>query len=146
MSSRIQNGTYACNDVRCKICIQYLVKCDKVVGDKGVVWNIPSPITCQSKMVIYYIVCLGCNHFCNVGKTNVLRLRINQHICTSKSGDTTDKFDKHVFSCKKDHLEPLFKLYLLMEVDNYDKLLIYEDYFHKQGFDICNRFKATAIV
>ena len=31
-----------------------------------------------------------------------------------------------------------------MEVDNYDKLLIYEDYFHKQGFDNSNRYKATA--
>ena len=95
-------------------------------------------------MVIYYQVRLGCNYFSNVGKTNILCKRTNVHISSCKLGNTSDKFDQHVFHCKKDHLEPLFKLYILMEVDNYDKLLIYEDYFHKQGFDICNRFKATA--
>ena len=116
------------------------------INDKANVATLPSHITCQSKIVTYYQVCLGCNYFSNVGKTIVLRNRTNLHISSCKSGVTSDKFDQHVFNCKDDHLEPLFKLYVLMEVDTYDKLLIYEDYFHKQGFDICNRHKATAKV
>ena len=75
-----------------------------------------------------------------------MRPRINYHISEAKNGNTTDIFDKHVFSCKKDHIEPVFKLNVLMEVDNYDKLLVYEDYFHKQGFDTLNRKKAAANV
>ena len=75
-----------------------------------------------------------------------MRPRINYHISEAKNGNTTDIFDKHVFSCIKDHIEPVFKLNVLMEVDNYDKLLVYEDYFHKQGFDTLNRKKAAANV
>ena len=128
------NGIHKCSDVRCKICAKYLVICENVTGDNGVVWHIPSYVTCQSKMVLYYQVCLGCNYFSNVGKTNCLRFRTNVHISSCKSGITTDKFDTHVFNCKHDHLEPLFKLFILMEVDNYDKLLLYEKFFHAQGF------------
>ena len=140
------NGNYKCVDKRCKICAQYLVECNEVIGSNGVIWKIPSHITCQSKMVLYFLVCSGCNRYSNVGKTNVLRKRTNLHISSCKSGNTSDKFDIHVFNCKKDHLEPLFKLYVLMEVDNYNKLLIYEHFFHAQGFDVCNKNKATAKV
>ena len=71
---------------------------------------------------------------------------MNNHISESKSGETTDVFDKHVFLCKTDHIEPVFKLNVLMEVDDYNKLLVYEDFFHKQGFDTLNRKKAAATV
>ena len=71
---------------------------------------------------------------------------MNNHISESKSGKTTDTFDKHVYNCKKDHVDPVFLVYVLLEVDDYDKLLVYEDYFHKQGFDTDNRKKASAPV
>ena len=80
------------------------------------------------------------------GKLIFLRPRTNNHISECKSGATTDIFDRHVYNCKKDHIDPVFKLNVLIEVDNYDKLLVYEEYFHKQGFDVCNRRKATAPV
>ena len=137
-------GTFKCGFSGCKICAMYLQECQTVTGNNGVVWQIQSRLTCHSRMVVYYLVCLGCGYFSKVGKTNVLRDRTNNHISESKSGETTDLFDKHVYSCKRDHLEPVFKLYVLMEVNHYDKLLVYEDFFHKQGFDICNRKKAAA--
>ena len=137
-------GTYKCKNSRCKICALYLEECQTVIGSNGTTWQIQTRITCKSRNVIYYQTCLGCGWFTNVGKTNCLRDRTNNHISESKSGVTTDKFDKHVFECKKDHQEPVFKLNVLMEVDSYDKLLIYEDFFHKQGFDVCNRKKAAA--
>ena len=96
-------------------------------------------------MVLYFLTCLGCNKVSKVGKTNHMRPRVNNHISESKSGNTTDIFDKHVFLCKKDHIEPVFRLNVLMEVDNYDKLLVYEDFFHKQGFDTLNRKKAAVV-
>ena len=146
MSAKKPNGTFWCRRDNCKICSDYLVECDRVVGDNGVEWRIPSHITCQSKMVLYYLVCQGCRKFSSVGKTNNLRNRTNNHISEGKSGKTTDVFDLHVFNCKKDHVEPIFTLYVLMEVDNYDKLLVYEKYFHEQGFDNSNRRKAAAKV
>ena len=139
-------GTFKCKDKSCKICALYLEECSKVTGQNGVEWVISSHITCHSQMVIYFLTCLGCGTFSKVGKTNCLRPRTNNHISEGISGITTDIFDRHVHNCKKDHREPLFKLNVLMEVDNYDKLLVYEDYFHKQGFDVCNRRKATATV
>ena len=139
-------GIFGCHGPRCKICIDYLMECKEFTVSNGTVWRVPSRITCNSLMVVYYQVCLGCNTFSNVGKTNNFRLRTNDHICKSKSGLTTDKFDQHVFTCKKDHETPTFKLYTLLEVNDYDKLREYEDYFHKQGFDTLNRRKATAKV
>ena len=136
-------GTFKCNDKKCKICALYLQECKKVMGHNGLEWEIPSYITCNSRMVIYFLTCLGCDVYSKVGKTNCLRPRTNNHISESLSGITTDTFDRHVFNCKKDHLEPTFKLNVLMEVDNYDKLLVYEEYFHKQGFDVCSRWKAA---
>ena len=98
-------GTFKCNDKKCKICALYLQECNKVMGHNGLEWEIPSYITCNSRMVIYFLTCLGCDVYSKVGKTNCL--------------------------------------HVLMEVDNYDKLLVYEEYFHKQGFDVCNRWKAA---
>ena len=114
--------------------------------NNGDLWRVPCHITCNSKMVVYYVICTGCNAFSNIGKTNNLRKRTNVHISSCKSGNTTDRFDKHVFECKADHVEPLFKLYVLMEINDYDKLRVYEDNFHKMGFDTCNRYKASARV
>ena len=139
-------GTFKCGHEGCKICKLYLEECDTVTGNNGVIWRINSHITCHSRFVLYFLTCLGCNQESKVGKTNHMRPRINNHISEAKNGNTTDIFDKHVFACKKDHIEPVFKLNVLMEVDNYDKLLVYEDYFHKQGFDTMNRKKAAANV
>ena len=139
-------GTFKCSHEGCKICKLYLEECDTVTGNNGVIWRINSHITCHSRFVLYFLTCLGCNQESKVGKTNHMRPRINNHISEAKNGNTTDIFDKHVFACKKDHIEPVFKLNVLMEVDNYDKLLVYEDYFHKQGFDTMNRKKAAANV
>ena len=139
-------GTFKCQDKSCKICRLYLQECRKVTGQNGIEWIIPSHITCHSQMVIYFLTCLGCGVYSKVGKTNCLRPRTNNHISECISGVTSDRFDRHVYNCKKDHIQPVFILNVLMEVDNYDKLLVYEDYFHKQGFDVCNRKKATAPV
>ena len=139
-------GTFKCKNIGCKICRLYLEECETVTGNNGAIWHIRSHITCHSRMVLYFLTCLGCNKVSKVGKTNCMRPRMNNHISESKSGETTDIFDKHVFLCKKDHIEPVFKLNVLMEVDDYDKLLVYEDFFHKQGFDTLNRKKAAATV
>ena len=44
-------------------------------------------------------------------------------------------FDKHVYACKKDHADLVFKLYVLLELNNYDELRVYEDDFHREAFD-----------
>ena len=67
---------------------------------------------------------------------------MNNHITACRYGTSTDKFDNHVFKCinKNDHVakEPYFKIYAFMTVNNENKLLCYESYLHKMGFDTMN--------
>ena len=99
-------------------------------------------ITCNSKFVIYYQVCASCGIVSNIGKTNCLRKRMNVHISSCRLGNSNDVFDNHVFACKKDNKEPYFKLWVLMEVNDIKKLLVYENYFHKRGMDTLNKEKS----
>ena len=138
------NGIFPCSDDRCKIHKKYLIQCSEFPVANGTIWKVPSHITCNSKFVVYFLICNGCDTFSKIGKTNNLRKRTNVHSSSCKSGKTTDIFDKHVHACKKDHADPVFKLYVLLELNNYDKLRVYEDDFHKRGFDTSNRYKASA--
>ena len=138
------NGVFACLDPRCKIHNLYLVQCSTFTLANGTIWKVPTHITCNSKKVIYFLKCNTCDWFSYLGKTNILRKRTNNHISCGKSGKGKNRADKHFFVCNKDHQEPLFQLYVLMELNDYDKLRVYEDDFHKRGFDTCNSYKASA--
>ena len=135
-------GIFKCNDKKCKICNLYMIECKSFKVADNETWEVPTHITCQSTKVLYFQICTGCDHESNVGKTNNLRYRINNHISSCRLGTSTDKFDNHVYHCKRDNNEPYFKLMVLMEVNEIEKLLIYEDYFHKRGFDTINRSRA----
>ena len=75
----------------------------------------------------------------------MLRKRTNNHISCGKSGKSKNRANRHFFECNKEHQEPLFQLYVLLELNDYDKLRVYEDDFHKRGFDTCNRYKSSSI-
>ena len=68
------------------------------------------------------------------------RHSMNNHI--RRYGTFTNKYDNHFFKCsnKNEHVakEPYFKVYGFMTVNNENKLLCYESYLHKMGFDIVN--------
>ena len=69
--------------------------------------------------------------------------RMNNPITACHYGTSTDKFDNHVFKCskKKKHVakELYFKVYAFLTVSNNEyKLLCYESYLHKMGFDTMN--------
>ena len=55
---------------------------------------------------------------------------------------STDKSDNHVFKCSNKNKyvfkEPYFKVYAFMAVNNENKLLCYESYLYKMGFDTIN--------
>ena len=142
-----RHGIFGCKRVRCKVCrpgIGCLVECTEFQVANGTMWTVPSHLTCNSKMVIYYVVCLGCKAFSKVGKTNNFLKRTYQHVSEGLSGNTDDVFDKHVYACNVDRTLPIFNIYMLMEVNHYDKLLVYENYFHGQAFDTLNKDKANA--
>ena len=68
---------------------------------------------------------------------------MNNHITACRYGTSTNKSDHHVFTFsinKNDHVpkEPYFKVYAFMTVNNENKLLCYESYIHKMGFDTMN--------
>ena len=139
------NGIFACSHPLCKIHKLYLVQCKEFRVENGTIWTVPNHITCNSKNVSYFLRCKGCDSFSYLGITNDLRKRTNVHISCGKSGKSTNRADKHFYACKTDHLDPLFELYVLMELNDYEKLRVYEDDFHKRGFDTCNQYKASAL-
>ena len=67
---------------------------------------------------------------------------MNNHITACRHGNSTDRFDNHVFNCSKrhnlPHEEPFFKLYIYMVLSNYNKLRNYERKLHLQGHDTMN--------
>ena len=137
-----EKGIYKCENNNCKICRLYLMECKSFKTSNGTTWEIPTRITCHSKKVIYYQICTSCNVTTNIGKTNNLRLRTNGHISSCRLGNSSDKFDNHVFACNKEKEEPFFKLAVFMEVNDIDKLLVYEHYLQKCGHDTLNNTAA----
>ena len=135
------NGIYKCSDLRCKICQLYLVECTSFKTANDTEWVVKSHITCNSREVIYFQICSFCNTESNIGKTVDLRSRINNHISACRLGNSTDKFDNHVYKCPhgNNKLEPYFKLMIFMEVNDTNKLVVYENYLQKQGHDTINR-------
>ena len=119
-----------------------MVECKSFKLANNEIWEVPTHITCQSTKVIYFQICTGCDHESNIGKTNNFRLRTNNHISACRLGTSTDKFDNHVYNCKKDRSESYFKIMILMEVNEVEKLLVYEESFHKRGFDTINKTRA----
>ena len=139
------SGIYKCGNGQCKICRLYLVECNTFKTSNNSIWEVRSRISCSSKMVIYYQICVFCTKVTNIGKTNNLRLRTNNHISACRSGNSTDQFDNHVHACMKKinvQNEPYFKLMVFMELNDVNKLLVYENYLHKQGHDTINRTTA----
>ena len=109
--------------------------------DANFEWEIRSHLTCHSRYVLYFQRCAICNQTSDIGKTNNFRLRTNNHISSAKSGNSSDKFDNHVFHCNKNvqKEEPLFYIWIMMEVKSVDKLHEYERHLHRSGHDTMNR-------
>ena len=81
-----------------------------------------------------------------IGKTvgdNIVgfKSRINQHISDCRTGDSTCKFPIHVYKCdlkNKCLNEPFFEINVMMILKRRNQLEIYENYFHKKGYDTLN--------
>ena len=97
-------------------------------------------------IVLMFCIFLSCNscygNTTHTGKTVDFRHKMNNHTTASRYGTSTDKFYKYVFKCSNKNndvaKEPYFKVYIFMTVNNENKLLCYESYLHKVGFDIRN--------
>ena len=120
----------------------YLQKCDSFTTANGTLWQIKCEVNCHSKNVVYYQVCAFCKKESNIGKTDDLRDRTNNHITSCKNGTGSNKFDLHVYTCSKNkgmlHSEPCFKLYVFMVLNDYNKLRNHERRLHLQGHDTIN--------
>ena len=127
-----------CKDARCKICNLYMQFVDEFQTETGVTWKVKSPMSCNSKNVIYFLRCNSCHRVSYIGKTVGLRKRTNNHISSCRNGRGTDIFDNHVFNCQGNAEEPFFKLYLMMTTQE-SCLTTYESHFHKLGYDTMNR-------
>ena len=66
---------------------------------------------------------------------------MNNHVTACRHGTSSDRFDNHVFECKKNNnyeTEPLFQIYAFMTVPHENMLLPYERYLHSKSFDTMN--------
>ena len=145
VSFKLPPGLFAsCADPRCNLCsLGYIQQCESFECANGEIWEIRSHINCNTYNVLYYLVCNICKKESNTGKTEQkLRGRTNDHICKSRNGTGTDKFDKHVYTCrlKHDRLDPpYFKVYAFMALSSKELLETYEKYLHRKGYDTMNR-------
>ena len=144
-NSKLLPGIFSnCQDCRCKLCSErYMQNCTSFETAKGSIWNIKCHINCNSVNVLYYLVCNMCNKTTYTGITKTrLRLRMNNHISSCKSGKGTNIFDKHVHECglKNKCLEsPYFKIFAFMKLSSAQNLITYERYLHRMGLDTMNK-------
>ena len=96
---------------------------------------------------MYYLKCNMCDHReTYTGKIvgdNVVgfKSRINQHISDCRTGTSTCKFPTHVHHCAmKDKClkETYFQLNIIMKLKDSRQLKLYENHFHKNGYDTIN--------
>ena len=135
-----ENGIFRCSDKKCKICRYYLQECGAFKVENNVEWQVKSHLTCHSQNVIHFQRCNFCSKVSNIGKTNIFRKRTNVHISSCRLGTGTDVFDKHVFKCNNGRKPdgPFFKVWIMMELDDFSKLITYENHFHRLGYDTIN--------
>ena len=139
---RKPKGIFHCDHGGCKICKLYLQKCSSFMTSNGSVWDVKCFANCQSKNVLYFLVCDFCNSTSYTGKTDDMRNRTNGHISKCRKGVSSNKFDVHVHNCAKAKKtvmrEPFFKAYIFMVVNDYNKLLNLERKLHLAGHDTMN--------
>ena len=111
----------------------------------GQVWEIQREIDCHSVNIICYLKCKMCNEKeTYIGKTKGdntkgFKVRINQHISDSKTGDC--KFPRHVCDCgiKNNCLEqPFFSLNIMLRLNKRDRPETIEKHFHLKCYDTMN--------
>ena len=137
-------GIFRCGRDICKICkLGYLQDCTSFETSNGTTWDVKCYATCQSKNTLYFIKCNYCDLTTKIGKTDNFRDRTNNHITGCRHGKSTDDFDNHVFICCKNraipHSEPFFKIWILMVLNDYQKLLKYERDLHLACHDTMNK-------
>ena len=89
--------------------------------------------------VIYFLKCTNCPTT-YIGKTNNFRLRMNNHISSCFYGNSSDRFDNHIYKCLGENKkEPYFKIHVMMSLNDSNKLLEYEHYLHQKGYDTMNK-------
>ena len=142
MTDPKENGLFKCTDKRCVLCKHYIQECKSFMTSNNVIWELRTRITCNSKNVIYYLKCISCDfNETYTGKTNNLRLRMNNHIIGCRYGNSSDRFDIHVYNCRLEQglmTEPHFQIYAFIKLKHEKQLLTYESYFHSKGFDTMN--------
>ena len=134
---------YEGKDSRCNSCASYIQECSSFITSSGYNWKIICHINGNTIHALYLLSYNSCNgNTTCTDKTVNFRLIMNNHITACRYGTSSDKFDNHVFICsnKNEHVtkEPYFKVYAFMTVNNENKLLCYESYLHRMGFDTMN--------
>ena len=134
-------GIFRCKRSNCKVCAMYLQEC-KSFHTMKCLWTVKCYADCHSINAIYYQLCNFCSAESNLGKTDDIRERTNNHISCSRLGTGDHRFDRHCYECPRKQgivpKEPYFKLYIMMVLNDYHKLRSVERNLHLQNHDTIN--------
>ena len=139
-----ENGLFKFISKRCEVCSLYIVEGNSFIMSNNMRWELRSHVTCRSINIISYLKCNMCKKKeTYIGKTvgaNIVgfRSRMNQHISDNRTGDWTCKFPMHVYKCSlknKCLYKPFFEINVMMTLKSSNQLEIYQNYFHKKGYD-----------
>ena len=128
---------------RDKRCSMYIVEGHSFIMSNNMTWELRSHVTCRSINIIYYLKWNMCKKKeTYVGKTvgdKIVRFKskMNQHISSSRTGDSTCKFPIHVYKCSlksKCLNEPFFEIIVTMKLKSSNQLQTFENYFHTKGY------------
>ena len=134
-------GLLHCSSKKCILCRDYIQECKSFMTSNNAEFQIRCQITCNSQHVLYFLRCLCCNFKTTyTGRTCSFRKRMNCHISESRTGNTTNIFDKHVFKCKQTYSrgEPYFQILAFLVVQDAYQLPSYEKHFHALHYDTMN--------
>ena len=139
-------GIFTCGDKRCLLCSLNYVQNNTTSFEctNGVIWTIKRHINCNSINIVYYLkcnMCAGKTSYTGITETK-LRSRTNNHITCCRNGSGDNKFDNHVYKCGIENnclKPPYFQLFAFMKLSSKKKLITYERYFHRKGFDTLNK-------
>ena len=77
LNDHCENSVTKCNRSNCGLCSQ-LIEGTEFDFKNGKIFKVNAPMTCNARIVVYVILCRGCNEL-YIGETNNLRKRVIVH-------------------------------------------------------------------
>ena len=126
-------GVKSCNQKNCRAC-DYLQATDSFYFHRvGTHFKIRTTFNCESRNLIYVIVCQGCEKY-YIGSTGYLRGRVSGHKSDLKKVDKNMKVHKHIANCTSAISDVPFKIipFYKCKTKTFAQRVAVENYFRRK--------------